>query len=132
MNWKFRVWDIERQKMYQPTKIEVTSTETSVKVRGDDGKHRTLINRKLDRTQEFLLMANVGIEDSESSEIFDEDIVTTSKGSGVVYFQHQRGAYVVRMFDRYGGEEVLLDTVKGSIKVIGNVFEDKNLMLESR
>lgn len=132
MNWKFRVWDIERQKMYQPTKIEVTATETAVKVRGDDGKHRTLLNRKLDRSQEFLLMANVGIADSESSEIFDEDIVSTSRGSGVVYFQSQRGAYVVRMFDKYGGEEVLLDSVKDSIKVLGNVFENKNLMLESR
>ncbi len=129
MKWQFRVWDIENQKMFKTTKIEITQFETTAKV-FESGKHRTLINDKRTNRTQFLLMANVGIRDKNMEEVFDEDIVATDKGIAVIYFQPSRGSFVARLLEKHGGLELLIDEIKESMKILGNVFEDKHLITE--
>ncbi|WP_333642366.1 YopX family protein [Mesotoga prima] len=127
MNWKFRIWSLSEMKMYSPTKIEVCMSETTAKI-FDGKKHHTLMNNKLVGIEQFKLMANVGLRDGEGKEIYDQDILETGKGRGVVYFQPTRGAYVVNLF---GKGEVMFDEVKHSVKVLGDVFRNPELIAES-
>jgi len=127
MNWKFRIWSLSDMKMFIPTKIEVDISQTSAKV-FDGKKHRTFVNNKLIGLEQFKLMANVGLRDGEGKEIYDQDILETGKGRGVVYFQPTRGAYVVNLF---GKGEVMFDEVKHSVKVLGDVFRNPELIAES-
>jgi len=127
MNWKFRIWSLDKLKMFSPTKIEVCLSETTAKI-FDGTKHHTLTNNKIVGIEQFKLMANVGIRDSEGKEIYDQDILETERGKGVVYFQPSIGSYVVNLF---GKGEVMFDEVKSSAKVVGNVFQNPELIKES-
>lgn len=126
MNWKFRIWSLEELKMFSPTKIEVSLSETMAKI-FDGKKHHTLTNNKIMGIEQFRLMANVGIRDTEGKEIYDQDILETERGKGVVYFQPSLGAYVVNLF---GKGEVMFSEVSGSVRVIGDVFRNPELISE--
>lgn len=127
MNWKFRIWSLSDMKMFIPTKIEVDISQTSAKV-FDGKKHRTFVNNKLIGLEQFKLMANVGIKDENCKDIYDQDIVDTEQGRGVVYFQPSRGAYVINLF---GKGEILFDSVKSRVNVVGDVFRNHELIPQS-
>jgi len=127
MNWKFRIWSLSDMKMFIPTKIEVNISQTSAKV-FDGKKHRTFVNNKLVGLEQFKLMASVGIRDENCKDIYDQDIVDTEHGMGVVYFQPSRGAYVINLF---GKGEILFDSVKSRVKIVGDVFRNHELIPQS-
>ncbi|WP_367357620.1 YopX family protein [Mesotoga sp.] len=127
MNWEFRVWDLTRQKMLKTEKVEVSRIETSVKVRLPEGI-KTLVNSKRYPTdRKFLLMESSGITDKNGEMIFSEDILSVKGSRGVAYYQPAKAAFVVRELGLMG-EEKLLAEVKEDAEVIGNVYENPEML----
>lgn len=127
MNWEFRVWDLTRQKMLKTEKVEVSRIETSVKVRLPEGI-KTLVNSKRYPTdRKFLLMESSGITDKNGEMIFSEDILSVKGSRGVAYYQPAKAAFVVRELGLMG-EEKFLAEVKEDAEVIGNVYENPEML----
>lgn len=131
MNWEFRVWDLARQKMLKAEKVEVSRIETAVKVLLPGGI-KTLINSKRNPTdKKFLLMESSGITDKNGEMIFSEDILSIKGSKAVTYYQPEKAAFVVRELGVMGQERLLAE-VKNDAEVIGNVYENPEMLRENQ
>ena len=86
---------------------------------------------------EIVLMQSTGLKDKNGKEIFEGDIITDGYTLGVLRNHQTLGFYMV---DEKGKENFLSDTVdtegfeeakefmKNSIKIIGNIYENPELL----
>lgn len=144
MTPKFRAWGVERypglkqpaSKMHRNVSVVTTYPEgitfilTNFSMWGDDEYSGSIID-------DAILMQSTGLKDKNGKEIFEGDIITDGHTLGVLRNHQTLGFYMV---DEKGKENFLSDTVdtegfeeakefmKNSIKIIGNIYENPELL----
>lgn len=123
---KFRAWDKENEKMMKVSSLHLENKEISVKENG---------TFHLFRMQD--LMQYTGLKDKNGKEIYEGDIVlikldeTSTWYKTVVKFKE--GAFIASLIDR---EDYIYIFHHGftddDFEIIGNVYENKNLLEENK
>ena len=128
---KFRAWDKEKKEMCIVTRLEfaiggdVTRGQFGWYGRGWEEVEGTLL-----KNRRYVLMQYKGLKDKNGKEIYEGDIVQQCRVwdgitvRGEVMFR--RGMFVVR----HGEQDYLLD--EGTAEVIGNIYENPELLKERR
>lgn len=123
---KFRAWDKENEKMMKVSSLHLENKEISVKENG---------TFHLFRMQD--LMQYTGLKDKNGKEIYEGDIVlikldeTSTWHKTVVGFK--KGAFIANLIDK---EDYVYIFHHGftsdDFEIIGNVYENKNLLEENK
>ena len=124
---KFRAWDKENEKMMKVSSLHLENKEISVKENG---------TFRLFRMQD--LMQYTGVTDTNGKEIYEGDIIkykfpyyTRLKHISPVKFLETEASFGIK--DRYGNE-IPLYTISANnyFEVVGNIYENKNLLEENK
>ena len=123
---KFRAWDKENEKMMKVSSLHLENKEISVKENG---------TFHLFRMQD--LMQYTGLKDKNGKEIYEGDIVlikldeTSTWHKTVVGFK--KGAFIANLIDKEDYVYIFHHGFTGDdFEIIGNVYENKNLLEESK
>lgn len=116
---KFRAWDKELEKMHYDVEHTYDDWKTSCASFG----------AILEDTERFNVMQYAGLKDKNGKEIYEEDILRFSNGNiGKVFWSNLRSGFDVA-FNGAIPEE--LDVrLAGSSEIIGNIYENKELLDE--
>ena len=126
---KFRAWDKENKKMMKVSSLSLENKEIAVR---ENGTYHCF------RMQNLELMQYTGIEDKNGKEIYEGDIIkykfpydTRLKHISPVKFLETEASFGIK--DRYGNE-IPLYTISANnyFEVIGNIYENKNLLEENK
>ncbi|HAQ8322799.1 TPA: hypothetical protein IX979_002895 [Enterococcus faecium] len=125
---KYRAWNKKTQSFidYGDLVLDLRSGKIYA---GDIG----LVESTIDVTDQIELMQSTGMKDKNGVEIFEGDVVITSKGAigYVAYLQQEAGFVVVlkksdyRLGHRNTGESYDVATAH---EVIGNIYENSELL----
>ena len=124
---KFRAWDKENEKMMKVSSLHLENKEISVKENG---------TFRLFRMQD--LMQYTGVKDKNGKEIYEGDIIKYKfpydrrlNHTSPVKFLETKASFGIK--DRYGNEIPLYTiSAKNYFEVIGNIYENKNLLEENK
>lgn len=131
---KFRVWHKTWKEMGKVTCIHFDDKQSVISMFCEEEQASSAL---LD--DEVIFMQSTGLKDKNGKEIFEGDIVTDSHTIGVLRNHQTLGFY---MADEKGKENFLSDTVdtegfeeakefmKNSIEIIGNIYENPELLEE--
>ena len=125
-NLKFRVWD---------KKLQITGTVSNIDFEYEEVTFYIDDEEELETCQPFedvVLMQSTGLFDKNGVEIFEEDIVQYLDGEysfvGVVEYS-AFGIFAKDKYDNYNFEDFADEnTKKADVVVIGNVYENKELI----
>jgi len=127
---KFKAWDKQRMKMGWVENIVCDYKNESAD--DDYGCYSTdnldIIDRPTGdyREKRYIeLLQYTELKDNHHKEIYDRDIVKTISGIGVVEWSEDSLLWIVRLSDRCRD---WLITYSDNIEIIGNVFENKDLL----
>lgn len=134
---KFRAWDVLAEKMIDEILMisfvrkeiigKFRNGSTSVPLKFEDKRNG----------EDVILMQSTGLRDKNGKEIFEGDIITDGHTLGILRNHQTLGFYMV---DEKGKENFLSDTVdtegfeeakefmKNSIEIIGNIYENPELL----
>ena len=123
---KFRAWDKENKKMMKVSSLHLENKEISVKENG---------TFHLFRMQD--LMQYTGLKDKNGKEIYEGEIVlikldeTSTWHKTVVGFK--KGAFIANLIDKEDYVYIFHHGFTGDdFEIIGNVYENKNLLEENK
>ena len=132
---KFRAWDKEGNRMILPKYLySIDLLKEQVTERTKCNYTFSLHSIPLDKVE---LMQSTGLKDKNGKEVFEGDILTDGHTLGVLRNHQTLGFYMV---DEKGKENFLSDTVdiegfeeakefmKNSIEIIGNIYENPELL----
>lgn len=132
MKTKFRLWDKRFSEFVEDFFV---SEDGKIYKKSTDTGYGIAISKET--SDKVILMQSTGILDKNSQEIFEGDIISDGHTLGVLRNHQTLGFYMV---DEKGKENFLSDTVdtegfeeakefmKNSIEIIGNVWEDGDLI----
>lgn len=127
-NLKFRAWDNTAKKMSKVTAIDFSTKPFRVfyKAYGNENYFN----------QDAILMQSTGLHDKNGVEIFEGDIVQYLDGEysfvGVVE-NSAFGIYAKNKYDNYSFEDFADENTKeADVVVIGNIYENKELLENDR
>ena len=127
-NLKFRAWDNTAKKMSKVTAIDFSTKPFRVfyKAYGNENYFN----------QDAILMQSTGLHDKNGVEIFEGDIVQYLDGEysfvGVVEYS-AFGIFAKDKYDNYNFEDFSDEnTKKADVVVIGNIYENKELLENDR
>lgn len=118
---KYRVWDKELQTMLDVSLIDF---KKGVLV----GEHWEFGETNFMSFDEIVIMQSTGLLDKNGKEIFEGDILGTKDGllNGVVEYRSDLGMWTNSLI-RYNNFERLC-TVANSREIIGNIYENKDIL----
>ena len=116
---KFRAWDKENEKMMKVSSLHLENKEISVKENG---------TFHLFRMQD--LMQYTGVKDKNGKEIYEGDIVilNDAEEENRCIVKYKYGSYILVDGDL---REDLSNVEDRFLEVIGNIYENKNLLEEN-
>ena len=128
MKPKFRAWDKHRQQMFANDELIIWNGN----VYANDSKKLTCNNLKGWSIDDEYLMQSTGLKDKNGQEIFEGDILGTKDGllNGVVEYRSDLGMWTNSLI-RYNNFERLCN-VANSREIIGNVYENKELLEDNK
>lgn len=121
---RFRAWDRHGQKMFSNNELIIWGGNVYL----DESKGLPCRNLKCRSIPDEYLMQSTGLFDKNGKEIFEGDILTSQNYpvKGVVEFRTDLGLWV-HYLKGYNYFEYL-GNVAGSKEIIGNIYENKNLL----
>jgi len=120
---KFRAWDKENKKMMKVSSLHLENKEISVKENG---------TFHLFRMQD--LMQYTGLKDKNDKEIYEGDILFFRDENMKYIVVWQDAAFIIKSIEirKYSEKMCWLDDTEICCEIIGNVYENKNLLEENK
>jgi hypothetical protein len=123
---KFRAWDKENEKMMKVSSLHLENKEISVKENG---------TFHLFRMQD--LMQYTGLRDKNGKEIYEGDIVLIKLDETSTWYKtvvgFKKGAFIANLIDKEDYVYIFHHGFTGDdFEIIGNVYENKNLLEENK
>jgi len=120
---KFRAWDKENEKMMKVSSLHLENKEISVKENG---------TFRLFRMQD--LMQYTGLNDKNGKEIYEGDILFFRDENTKYVVVWQDAAFIIKSIEirKYSEEMCWLDDTEICCEIVGNIYENKNLLEENK
>ena len=131
---KFRVWDSETPTMIPPTDIDIRFINGSLVVyycseRHYEGGGYIYTSSIPEEIKNPILMQFTGLHDRNGVEIYESDILlSTNSSKHIVLFENSTWG-VKDKLDKIGGLNPFLNMNLHFWKVIGNIYEHPNLLI---
>ena len=118
---KFRVWDKENKKMMKVSSLSLENKEIAVR---ENGTYHFF------RMQNLELMQYTGLKDKNGKEIYEGDIVilNDAEEENRCIVKYKYGSYILVDGDL---REDLSNVEAKFLEVVGNIYENKNLLEEN-
>ena len=117
---KFRVWDNERNAMFNSKSVDIDFFEGKIEITSDTIRYDEVYT---DEIKDFELMQYVGCKDKNNKEIYEGDIVKTKKHIGQIIYS--KGMFFI---DVKGDFYLPIYNVSEFMEVIGNIYENPELI----
>lgn len=120
---KFRIFNVVTKKMSETFTLEDFAYDQDSEMgRGDFSLNSCDKDYK---EHDNILMQYTGLKDKNGKEIYEVDILNTPAGAGTVYWD---AGVVLLEWPNDGGSTTLFDTQVGHREVIGNIYENPDLI----
>ena len=117
---KFRVWDNERNAMFNSKSVDIDFFEGKIEITSDTIRYDEVYT---DEIKDFELMQYVGCKDKNNKEIYEGDIVKTKEHTGQIIYS--KGMFFI---DVKGDFYLPIYNVSEFMEVIGNIYENPDLL----
>ena len=117
---KFRVWDNERNAMFNSKSVDIDFFEGKIEITSDTIRYDEVYT---DEIKDFELMQYVGCKDKNNKEIYEGDIVKTKEHIGQIIYS--KGMFFI---DVKGDFYLPIYNVSEFMEVIGNIYENPELI----
>ena len=117
---KFRVWDNERNAMFNSKSVDIDFFEGKIEITSDTIRYDEVY---ADEIKDFELMQYVGCKDKNNKEIYEGDIVKTKEHIGQIIYS--KGMFFI---DVKGDFYLPVYNVSEFMEVIGNIYENPELL----
>ena len=117
---KFRVWDNERNAMFNSKSVDIDFFEGKIEITSDTIRYDEVYT---DEIKDFELMQYVGCKDKNNKEIYEGDIVKTKEHIGQIIYS--KGMFFI---DVKGDFYLPIYNVSEFMEVIGNIYENPELL----
>ena len=117
---KFRVWDNERNAMFNSKSVDIDFFEGKIEITSDTIRYDEVYT---DEIKDFELMQYVGCKDKNNKEIYEGDIVKTKEHIGQIIYS--KGMFFI---DVKGDFYLPIYNVSEFMEVIGNIYENPDLL----
>ena len=117
---KFRVWDNERNVMFNSKSVDIDFFEGKIEITSDTIRYDEVYT---DEIKDFELMQYVGCKDKNNKEIYEGDIVKTKEHIGQIIYS--KGMFFI---DVKGDFYLPIYNVSEFMEVIGNIYENPGLL----
>lgn len=126
---KFRAWVKDRKAIFEVISIDYVSKKVTYIV------ERTghLLNIRHDKFNDVELMQYTGIKDKDNKEIYEGDILFESFGERYYKVVFENGSFRAEFkgdFEEYSFD--LIDVVAQGCEIVGNIYENSELIKEVR
>jgi uncharacterized phage protein (TIGR01671 family) len=133
---KFRAWDESIRRMCEVVSLDFRSNQARVRWYESETKQGEYY--ELLHSDNLILMQFTGLVDKDGKEIYEGDIITIDSEfdkkhyKGNVYWNWKLGMFRMKSFDRESFFGVLLTQPHYEAKVIGNIFQNPELLKEAK
>ena len=117
---KFRVWDNERNAMFNSKSVDIDFFEGKIEITSDTIRYDEVYT---DEIKDFELMQYVGCKDKNNKEIYEGDIVKIKEYIGQIIYS--KGVFFI---DVKGDFYLPIYNVSEFMEVIGNIYENPELL----
>ena len=122
---KFRAWDKENKKMMKVSSLSLENKEIAVR---ENGTYHFFRMKNLE------LMQYTGIKDKNDKEIYEGDILFFRDENTKYVVVWQDTAFIIKSIEirKYSEEMCWLDDTEICCEIVGNIYENKNLLEENK
>ena len=117
---KFRVWDNERNAMFNSKSVDIDFFEGKIEITSDTIRYDEVYT---DEIKDFELMQYVGCKDKNNKEIYEGDIVKTKENIGQIIYS--KGMFFIDVKEDF---YLPIYNVSEFMEVIGNIYENPELL----
>lgn len=131
---KFRAWNVHEKKMFSNAQLIVWNGN----VYANDNSELNVDNLKGWSIDEKYLMQSTGLIDKNGKELFENDVIRDSDGfEGIVQYDESYGMYGIAYLPTLSNGidmtfEELKDNFRNKFEVIGNIYENPELVEEEK
>ena len=117
---KFRVWDNERNVMFNSKSVDINFFKGKIEITSDTIRYDEVYT---DEIKDFELMQYVGCKDKNNKEIYEGDIVKTKEHIGQIIYS--KGMFFIDVKEDF---YLPIYNVSEFMEVIGNIYENPELL----